>query len=561
MDDSETLATAHARERRAARLQLAQLGRENESLSVQNAALERDVARQHAELEALRSQLKSARTEGKSRPGNDARDDASDDALIQKLLVCGDDVIREAPLASASCGTSNPLCVSAWPPDSKLVCVGTAAPSVMWIQWATGTTVADVRLPGPVLSVRPFPSTFDPNNAYLLASCMDGSCHFLEFSKNLAQARLVMSWRDHDSFVLDARTTHNNLDGELCFFCATVSRDKSCVISKITRTSNTTITTSATFERQKLRSFFFETCAESVAFVGPHLQLKMDVDKRDNHMRVVVATRKSSALTVCDVHANTKHNWSFVGDGRACSVLRGDGTVGFNVLRLEVSACGHFLLCLTDMHRHFVVAGGRVLRNFYGHTSDELSTPRAVWHPTGQFVLSNSQKDCETYVWCVASERIRSKLAAHTRSVRDLAHHPTANVLFTVSYDKTVHVWETGDQVQQEHPQKSLAHAQDTSSFSSTALSEGLNGAPKIMSVIEAEALLVAAEERRDSAILRVSKAIDVVAAAQGSEVDEANVAVDMKVERKAAKRASRQARKDVKQAHHALSKARAREN
>ena len=92
------------------------------------------------------------------------------------------------------------------------------------------------------------------------------------------------------------------------------------------------------------------------------------------------------------------------------------------------------------------LGGGAVLRNFYGHTADGMSTPRAVWHPRRQFVLGNSQKDCDAHVWCVASERTRTRLQGHRRAVRDLAHHPAANLLFSVSYDKTLRVWKTGDE-------------------------------------------------------------------------------------------------------------------
>ena len=450
----------HARARDAARQQLEQLGRENDALEAENARLLREAADRDRELARLRDALSAA--EAKLAAGDasantfeaagaSGRSSDTAGALLKELLVSSNNSFPPESLRVVPLGASNPLCVSACARRRRLVFTGSAAKEVALLDWTRdGLAVARVQVSGPVLSVRPFPRLPGSEAIYVLASCMDGACHFLQFLLPDSDAgpgvgRVVLSWRDHDSYVLDARTQLCNGEGvgdqesgvAAFFRCVTVSRDKSCVVSQLRRVAGGGGGTSTTtFKRVKLQSFFFANCVESVAFVGPPIAASMGsgITASDD---LVVATRGSCFLTFCDVAANTRHEWNMN--------ERGDTHVSFNVLRLEASPCGRFLLVVTDAHRHFVVGGGAVLRNFYGHTADGMSTPRAVWHPSRQFVLGNSQKDCDAHVWCVASERTRTCLQGHRRAVRDLAHHPEANLLFSVSYDKTLRVWKTGD--------------------------------------------------------------------------------------------------------------------
>lgn len=86
-----------------------------------------------------------------------------------------------------------------------------------------------------------------------------------------------------------------------------------------------------------------------------------------------------------------------------------------------------------------------VLRNFYGHKAGPYSQPRALWHPSEKYVLSNTEEGGAVLVWCVASERVVDTIAAHDALVRDFAissgSFETTTMLFTVSYDKLLKVW------------------------------------------------------------------------------------------------------------------------
>lgn len=85
-----------------------------------------------------------------------------------------------------------------------------------------------------------------------------------------------------------------------------------------------------------------------------------------------------------------------------------------------------------------------VLRNLYGHNAGPYSQPRAVWHPSEKYVISNTEDSGSLFVWCIASERVLDTIAAHEALVRDLAcSHIEENqvTLITVSYDKRLKVW------------------------------------------------------------------------------------------------------------------------
>ena len=195
---------------------------------------------------------------------------------------------------------------------------------------------------------------------------------------------------------------------------------------------------------------------------------------------------------------------------------QGDEHVSFSVLDLAPSPNGRYLLAATDRSRHIMLrtpdaallAGGssggkkkaagakaagaatddedgggggaasavrttRTMhhndnpvhshaRNFYGHVADEYSQPRVGWSPCGKFVYSTSQADHAIHVWCVASARALSPVAAqHTELVRSLscvaatpssssssssslsplAEGGAAALIATASYDKSVRIW------------------------------------------------------------------------------------------------------------------------
>ena len=88
-----------------------------------------------------------------------------------------------------------------------------------------------------------------------------------------------------------------------------------------------------------------------------------------------------------------------------------------------------------------------VLRSFYGHKAGPYSQPRAVWHPSEKYVISNNEDSGAIFVWSVASERVVKTFDAHDGLVRDLVCPSPASsmespMLVTVSYDKRMKLWE-----------------------------------------------------------------------------------------------------------------------
>ena len=87
------------------------------------------------------------------------------------------------------------------------------------------------------------------------------------------------------------------------------------------------------------------------------------------------------------------------------------------------------------------------LRNFYGHKAGPYSQPRAIWHPSEKYVISNNEDSGAIFVWSIASERVVKTFDAHDGLVRDLVcpSPPSSTrppLLITVSYDKRMKVWE-----------------------------------------------------------------------------------------------------------------------
>ena len=69
-----------------------------------------------------------------------------------------------------------------------------------------------------------------------------------------------------------------------------------------------------------------------------------------------------------------------------------------------------------------------------------MSQPRATWHPSGKYIYGTSQNNI-IFTWDVLTEEVKYRLYGHTGYPRDLSYHPTKEVLFTCSYDKTLRIW------------------------------------------------------------------------------------------------------------------------
>jgi len=120
----------------------------------------------------------------------------------------------------------------------------------------------------------------------------------------------------------------------------------------------------------------------------------------------------------------------------------GDDHVSFTAMYIECSPSGNHLLVQTDKDRIIVMRTHTNIqsKNLYGTVNNELSQPRATWHPSGKYIYGTSQNNI-IFTWDVLTEEVKYRLYGHTGYPRDLSYHPTKEVLFTCSYDKTLRIW------------------------------------------------------------------------------------------------------------------------
>lgn len=128
-----------------------------------------------------------------------------------------------------------------------------------------------------------------------------------------------------------------------------------------------------------------------------------------------------------------------------------DDHVSFCVLQASAfgwnggGGCGKHVVAATDAHRNFVldVPSGKIVRNFYGHSNDGYSHPKASWSRSGQYVLGNTTEDGSVVVWDVASSQIVDRLSSpqHSQPLRDLYVSPLSDALVATSFDKVTRLW------------------------------------------------------------------------------------------------------------------------
>lgn len=85
-------------------------------------------------------------------------------------------------------------------------------------------------------------------------------------------------------------------------------------------------------------------------------------------------------------------------------------------------------------------------RSLFGHKAGPYSQPRAVWHPSEKYVISNTEESGVLFVWCIASERVIEQIPAHEKLIRGISVAATADIsgdvtVLTVSYDKRLKAW------------------------------------------------------------------------------------------------------------------------
>lgn len=130
-----------------------------------------------------------------------------------------------------------------------------------------------------------------------------------------------------------------------------------------------------------------------------------------------------------------------------------DGAAGVNAFDEHVSFCvmdmkpfqdDRYVALATDASRNIVLdlrAGGRQVRNLYGHKNDGYSQPKVAWSSSGQYLYGNSQDDRCVVVWDIASSQIVSRLEGHSHPIRDIYASSTSDTVVTTAYDKQTKFW------------------------------------------------------------------------------------------------------------------------
>ncbi|CAM9145352.1 unnamed protein product [Choristocarpus tenellus] len=256
----------------------------------------------------------------------------------------------------------------------------------------------------------------EEGNSALPTSSLSGC----EEGKDHPGVSLLSSLKDHSKYVVGCRFSP---DGHTF---ATASHDK--VVALYTRNGGTEGIGGTGFTQ--IRKLYFSEAIECLEFVrgsGGALDLVVAARNQPHLMYVNIDTLQQRKVSL------NERDW--------------DAHVSFNIMGLSVSPDGKYLLAATDKNRNILYPVGKNhhVRTLVGHSTDAYFQPRVAWDPSGAFSYCNSSADHDIHLHCLASGRIIDHLKCHTSVVRDIYHHPSAPVLITASYDKSVCLWKGGN--------------------------------------------------------------------------------------------------------------------
>ncbi|TDH73352.1 hypothetical protein CCR75_007114 [Bremia lactucae] len=317
----------------------------------------------------------------------------------------------------------NLLSVSIHVARPEIIITGGADKYVCVHNWKTGKKLCVAETSAPVLAL-----AFNPKSKfadYFVAAGMDAkhAVYKLKQEGEFWSVHTVCEFQDHSrqgSFNLAWSTSG------LLF--ATGASDKSLNIYQCFHLGR------SDEQVEKVKSFYFNGSVEAIVFAST--STFREADASDDEL-LVVAVRDDCYVHYVDCSTFEKKRINMNPDGIE--------HVSYTILNLSLSPSGMFLLAATDSDRIFIFSLRHkvALRNFYGHKAGPYSQPRAVWHPSEKYIISNNEEDGTIFVWSVASEKIVETLYAHNALVRDLVcTGPASSVkLITVSYDKRIKVW------------------------------------------------------------------------------------------------------------------------
>ncbi|ETI31873.1 hypothetical protein F441_21100 [Phytophthora nicotianae CJ01A1] len=316
----------------------------------------------------------------------------------------------------------NLLSVSAHATRPEIVITGGADKCVCVHDWKTGQKLCAVETSAPVLAL-----AFNPKREfaeYFVAAGMDAkhALYRLEQLGKQWRVRTVCEFHDHNRH--GAFKIAWSASG---LFFATGSSDKSLNMYQCSHLDGDGE------QVEKIKSFYFNGTVEAMAFAP---------SGSESSELLVVAVRDDCYVHYIDCSTFEKERVNMNPDGIE--------HVSYTIMDLSLSPSGKYLLAATDSNRNFIFAIKRnvALRSFYGHKAGPYSQPRAVWHPSEKYVISNNEENGTIFVWSIASEQVVETFDAHDALVRDLVCPITVSssgspTLVTVSYDKRMKVWES----------------------------------------------------------------------------------------------------------------------
>ncbi|KAI9921130.1 hypothetical protein PsorP6_000923 [Peronosclerospora sorghi] len=335
----------------------------------------------------------------------------------------------------------NLLSVSAHATKYEIVITGGADKSICVHNWKSGKKLCHVETTSPVLAL-----AFNPHREYanfFVAAGMDARHALYKLVEERDEWHIETLCHFHDH---SRPGTFRVAWSESGRMFATGSRDKSVNIYQCSE-----IVKGQSERYIKIKSFYFNGTVEAIVF-APTDKIQDD-QENSNHESLVIAVRDD-----CYVHYV---NCSTLEKDRVNMNPDGIEHVSYTIMDLSISPSGKYLLAATDSDRNFIfsvrhqcikkqsrmrklIRKNTVLRSFYGHKAGPYSQPRATWHPSEKYVISNNEENGAIFVWSIASERIVRTLDAHDGLVRDLVYLKSDSpVLITVSYDKRLKVWES----------------------------------------------------------------------------------------------------------------------
>ncbi|CAK9012556.1 Putative glutamine amidotransferase YLR126C [Durusdinium trenchii] len=168
---------------------------------------------------------------------------------------------------------------------------------------------------------------------------------------------------------------------------------------------------------------------------------------------LIIGVRNDFNLQYVVLHHLSEHEHS-VAEGSVVKTNmneNGDDFVSFSVLDVAAAPGDLALVAVaTDRSRIIIFRAGSAHqhRNLYGHNCSEYARSRISWHPSGQFLASNSESDLSIFVWDVVTGQAVFKLEGHKLSVRDVSFCGTGvldpsmrGCLVSTSFDRTIKVW------------------------------------------------------------------------------------------------------------------------